>query len=158
MDRAVGSLWRVALTRLLARQRITLQGCNIGCFDAQSGRHTIVAPVSPHHSGQLDTALQPFHPGFPTAGLLSSARRAFTVPAHRRHSTGSVQVLRSDGGGTMISTEDRPSCNFLRTKPLLWVAKGAPFCLQGTYNGAQFHGQRGKVAVGPAADGAPIRA
>jgi hypothetical protein len=86
-------------------------------------------------------------PGFQPADLLSSARRTFTV-----------QETRPDHGGKMFSTEDRPLRNFLRTKPLLWVAKGAPFCLRGTYNGAQFHGQRGKVAVGPAADGAPIRA
>jgi hypothetical protein len=137
-------LRRVAPTGFLPSRRITLQGCIIERFDAPSSRGgRLLRPVCATRIPSLNRPT----PGFQPPGLLSSARRTFTV-----------QETRPDGGEVMISTEDRPLRNFLRTKPLLWVEKGAPFCLRGTYNGAQFHGQRGNVAVGPTADGAPSRA
>ena len=93
-----------------------------------------------------DTNFQPFHAGFRRVDLLSCGRRAFTLQADR-------PVC----GGGAISTEEWVLCNFLRTKPLLWEQEGALFCLRGTYNGAQLHVERGVVASGPPADGAPSR-
>jgi hypothetical protein len=129
---------------VLTGTRITLHGRIIDRIDRPEWRS--IGLLRDVRKG-ADTGFQPCRPGFDTTSLLSCARRTFTV-----------SDVHPAGGGEAISTEDRTLCNFLRTKPLLWVHEGALFCLQGPYNGAKFHLQRGVVAVGPAADGAPSRA
>lgn len=131
------------------RSRIPLQGSTI---DDSSAHDVRGAPVSCQDPCQeqircADTGSQPRRPGIQAAGLLTSARRIFTL-----------RTPRPERGGGSISTEDGSRRDFLRTNTLVWVEEGVPFCRWGPYNGAVSSTARSSGRSGPPADGAPTRA